>query len=143
MRVVFGSDHAGYRLKVHLAAFVRELGHEVEDVGATSTESTDYPDWGRLVAHRVAARHADFGVAICGSGIGMSMVANRVPGVRAARCTSEYDARYARKHNDANVLALGERVTGEGLAEDITRVFLETAFEGGRHQRRVDKIERG
>lgn len=143
MRVAIGSDHAGFRLKEALARFVREAGHEVHDVGTAGESSTDYPDWGRRAALEVALGRAERGIVICGSGIGMSIVANKVHGVRCARCTSEWDARFARLHNDANMLALGERVTGPGLAEAIVGVFLETPFEGGRHSRRVDKIEGG
>jgi ribose 5-phosphate isomerase B len=141
MRVVIGSDHAGFRLKAQVGRLLAEDGHDVVDVGTESEESTDYPDHGRAASETVARGDAEFGIVICGTGLGMSMVANKVEGVRAARCTSEFDARLARLHNDANVLAMGERVTGPGLAEAIVRVFLSTGFEGGRHARRVDKIE--
>ncbi len=141
MRIAVGSDHAGYRLKQHLAARLAEAGEDVLDLGAKSEESCDYPDYGRAVGAAVASGQADWGLVICGTGLGISMAANRLPGVRAARCTSEYDARFARAHNDANVLALGSRVSGVGLAEAIVETFRSTAFEGGRHQRRVAKID--
>ena len=141
MRIAVGADHAGYQLKDHLAARIAEAGHSLIDLGTSGPESVDYPQYGRAVAEAVAAGEADAGLVVCGSGIGISIAANRVSGVRAARCTSEWDARYARLHNDANVLALGARVTGEGLAEDILDVFLTTEFEGGRHARRVTKLD--
>ena len=141
MRVALASDHAGYRLKTQLVDLVRRLGHEALDLGTDGTGSVDYPDFGRRLALAVAGGEAERGIAVCGSGIGMSIVANRVPGVRAARCCSEWDARFGRLHNDANVITLGERVTGPGLAEAIVEVFLATAFEGGRHARRVRGID--
>jgi ribose 5-phosphate isomerase B len=142
MRFAAASDHAGFPLKNHLAAWLRARGHEVLDLGTHSAESADYPDFGHQLARRLAAGEFERGLLVCGTGIGISIAANRHPGVRAARCLSEYDARMARAHNDANVLALGERVTGAGLAEAILETFLATAFEGGRHARRVQKIER-
>ena len=141
MKLAIGSDHAAFELKNHLAARLREAGHEVVDLGTRSPESCDYPDYARPVAEAVARGEAERGIVVCGTGIGVSIVANKVPGIRAARCLCEYDARYARLHNDANVLALGARVTGTGLAEAIVDVFLSTEFEGGRHARRVAKIE--
>ena len=141
MRLVLGSDHAGYLLKQQLAERLAAAGHAVEDLGAYGTESCDYPDPARAVADVIAAGGADLGLLVCGSGIGVSIVANRVPGVRAARCTSEYDAEMARRHNDANVLCLGARVTGVGLAEAILDRFLSVSFEGRRHARRVAKID--
>jgi len=141
MRIALGSDHAGLELKSLLREIVAAAGHEVVDLGTSSSASCDYPDFGRAVAFAVSRGESDRGIVVCGTGIGISIAANRVAGVRAARCTSEYDARFARLHNDANVLALGARVTGPGLAESITRVFLTTAFEGGRHRRRVEKID--
>jgi ribose 5-phosphate isomerase B len=142
MRLAAASDHAGFPLKNHLAAWLRARGHEVLDLGTHSAESADYPDFAHELARRLAAGEFERGLLVCGTGIGISIAANRHPGVRAARCLSEYDARMARAHNDANVLALGERVTGVGLAEAILETFLATAFEGGRHARRVQKIER-
>jgi ribose 5-phosphate isomerase B len=142
MRLAAASDHAGFPLKNHLVAWLRAHGHEVADLGTHSAESTDYPDFAHELARRVASGEFERGLLVCGTGIGMSIAANRHAGVRAARCLSEYDARMARAHNDANVLALGERVTGGGLAEAILETFLATAFEGGRHARRVERIER-
>jgi ribose 5-phosphate isomerase B len=141
MRLAAASDHAGFPLKNHLVAWLRARGHEVADLGTHSAESTDYPEFAHELARRVASGEFERGLLVCGTGIGMSIAANRHAGVRAARCLSEYDARMARAHNDANVLALGERVTGAGLAEAILETFLATAFEGGRHARRVDRIE--
>jgi len=141
MRLAAASDHAGFPLKNHLVAWLSARGHEVIDLGTHSAESTDYPDFAHEVARRIASGEIERGLLVCGTGIGMSIAANRHAGVRAARCLTEYDARMARAHNDANVLALGERVTGAGLAEAILETFLATAFEGGRHARRVQKIE--
>ena len=141
MRLAAASDHAGFPLKNHLVAWLRAHGHEVADLGTHSAESTDYPDFAHEVARRIASGEFERGLLVCGTGIGMSIAANRHAGVRAARCLTEYDARMARAHNDANVLALGERVTGAGLAEAVLETFLATAFEGGRHARRVQKIE--
>lgn len=141
MRVAIGADHAGFALKQHLLQWLESAGHQPSDLGTDGEESVDYPDFGRKVARAVVTGAADAGVVICGTGIGISIAANKVAGVRAARCLSEYDARYARAHNDANVLALGARVTGVGLAEAIVSTFLETGFEGGRHARRVDRME--
>lgn len=141
MRIAVGCDHAGFSLKRHLSAWLEEAGHQLIDRGTSGTGSVDYPEFGRKVGQAVAAGEADLGLVICGTGIGISIAANKVPGIRAARCLSEYDARYARLHNDANVLALGARVVGEGLAESILATFLETGFEGGRHARRVGQLE--
>ena len=142
MRLAAASDHAGFPLKNHLVAWLSARGHEVVDLGTHSAESTDYPDFAHEVARRIASGEVERGLLVCGTGIGMSIAANRHAGVRAARCLTEYDARMARAHNDANVLALGERVTGVGLAEAILETFLAAAFEGGRHARRVERIER-
>jgi ribose 5-phosphate isomerase B len=141
MRIAVASDHAGYRLKEFVKAKLLELGHEVEDFGATGEVSTDYPDYGRPAARAVAEGKVERAVLVCGTGLGMSMVANRIRSVRAALCGESFSARLARAHNDATVLVLGARIIGEGLAEDILRVFMETPFEGGRHTRRVEKIE--
>jgi ribose 5-phosphate isomerase B len=139
-RVVAGSDHAGLHLRAEAVRVARERGLEIEDLGPFSPDSVDYPDYARQVAEAVAAGRARFGLLVCGTGIGMSIAANKVPGVRAAHCTSELEARMARAHNDANVLCLGERIVGLGLGAAITGAFLDQAFEGGRHQRRVEKI---
>ncbi|HEU4383228.1 MAG TPA: ribose 5-phosphate isomerase B [Anaeromyxobacteraceae bacterium] len=139
-RVIFGSDHVGLGLRAEAIRVAREKGFEVDDLGPFSGESVDYPDYARTVAEAVASGRARFGVLVCGTGIGMSISANKVKGVRAAHCTTEYEARMARAHNDANVLCLGERVLGVGQAGSVVASFLSQPFEGGRHQRRVDKI---
>lgn len=141
MKWFVGSDHAGYRLKQHLGAVLRALGDEVVDLGTDSEASVDYPDYGAAVGRRVVAEPGARGLLVCGSGNGIAMAANRVPGARAAVVTEGYAARMARAHNDANVIAFGERITGPGVAEEALRVFRDTPFEGGRHQRRVDKLE--
>ena len=140
MKIAIGADHGGFQLKNLVAQRLRELGHEVQDFGAHGTESVDYPDYGRLVGEAVAAGVCERGVVVCGTGIGISIAANKVAGVRAALCTDCYMARMSRQHNDANVLALGGRVLGEGLALDILEAWLKAEFEGGRHARRVAKI---
>ena len=140
-KVNFGSDHAGLGLRAEAIRVAREKGLEVEDAGPFSSDSVDYPDYARTVAEAVASGKARFGVLVCGTGIGMSISANKVKGVRAAHCTTEYEARMARAHNDANVLCLGERVLGAGQAGAVVGAFLAQPFEGGRHQRRVDKIK--
>ena len=140
MRVAIGSDHAGFRLKEELKLLIRELGHEVRDFGTNSEGPVDYPDFIIPAAEAVAAGDADRAVVLGGSGNGEAMTANKVPGVRCAVCHDATTARLARAHNDANVIAVGQRVTGPEVAKDIVRAFLETAFEGGRHQRRVDKM---
>jgi ribose 5-phosphate isomerase B len=140
--IAIGSDHAGFQLKSLVADILRAAGIAVEDLGTDDVSSVDYPDFAHRVAAAVAGGTAERGVLICGTGIGMSMAANRHPGVRAALCHDAYTAEMARRHNDANVLCLGARVVGEGVAEQVLRIFLETPFEGGRHQRRVDSIER-
>ena len=139
-RVIAGSDHAGLVLRAEVVRVAREKGFEVEDLGPFSGDSVDYPDYARKVAEAVAAGRARFGLLVCGTGIGMSIAANKVKGVRAAHCGNELEARMARAHNDANVLCLGERVLGLGLGAAVVTAFLEQPFEGGRHQRRVDKI---
>lgn|SRR5512133_3983432 len=140
-RIILGSDHAGLALRAEAAKVARAAGFEVEDLGPFSGDSVDYPDYARRVATAVASGSARLGILVCGTGIGMSITANKVRGVRAAHCTTEYEARMARAHNDANVLCVGERVVGIGLGSAIVEAFLHQAFEGGRHQRRVDKIE--
>lgn len=142
MRVAMGSDHAGYALKTYLKPVIEEWGHEVTDLGSYEGETgTDYPDYGRAVGQAVARGEYDCGILICGTGLGVSISANKVPGIRAALCHETYTARMARSHNDANVLCMGERVLGAGVATDVVKVFLETPFSGvGRHRRRVDKI---
>lgn len=141
MRVVVGSDHAGFPLKSDLIEYLRAAGHEVVDVGTDSLASVDYPDFGAEVGRAVVAADGSFGIAVCGSGIGIAIAANKVPGVRAATIHDVTSARLSREHNDANVLCLGERLTGRQVALDAVDVFLATGFEGGRHSRRVAKID--
>lgn len=140
MRIAIGADQGGYELKQPIAEFLIAEGHEVSDLGIYRLESVDYPDIAALVARAVAAGEAERGIIICGTGIGVSLAANKVRGIRAALCTDCYMARMAREHNDAQVLCLGGRVLGVGLALDIVRVFFASTFLGGRHARRVDKI---
>jgi ribose 5-phosphate isomerase B len=139
--VIIGSDHAGVDLKAALYAHMAAAGHTIVDLGPNDKTSVDYPDFAKAVCRKVLDTDGAAGILICGTGIGMSIAANRIPGIRAALCLNEYLARMTRLHNDANVLCLGERVVGQGLAASIVDVFLGTAFEGGRHQRRVDLIE--
>ena len=140
MRIAMGSDHAGYELKLHVADALREAGHEVLDVGADSEESTDYPLFAEPAARLVANGEAERGVLVCGSGVGVNIVANKVDGVRAVNAHDVGEAKLARQHNDVNVLTLsGRRVTPE-VADAIVETFLDTDFEGGRHERRVDLI---
>ena len=139
-RVVTGSDHAGLQLRAEVVRIAREKGFEVEDLGPFGADSVDYPDYARRVSEAVASGRAKLGILVCGTGIGMSIAANKVKGIRAAVCRSEYEARMARAHNDANVLCLGERVTGLGVGGAIAAEFLAQPFEGGRHERRVRKI---
>jgi len=142
MRIAIASDHAGFALKQQLKTVLAEKGHEVRDFGPSSDESTDYPDYGALVGRAVSEGQADRGVLICGSGIGMCMVANRFPKVRAAVLRDENDALMSRRHNDANVACFGGRVTEPDLAAKLIDLFLSTEFEGGRHARRVGKIDK-
>jgi ribose 5-phosphate isomerase B len=139
-RIAIGADHAGYDLKQHLNAWLLEHGHEVIDHGTHSTESVDYPPICAAVGRTVRGGDADLGIVIGGSGQGEQLAANKVHGVRAALCNDLYTARMARQHNDANVLSIGGRVVGTGLAEEILALFLGTPFEGGRHARRVEQL---
>jgi ribose 5-phosphate isomerase B len=139
-RIAIGSDHAGFDLKSHLVEFLVGMGHEVDDQGTHSTESVDYPEICAGVGRTVVAGDSDWGIVLGGSGQGEQLAANKVRGVRAALCNCLYTARMAREHNDANVLSMGGRVVGVGLAEEIVKTFADAAFEGGRHQRRVDQI---
>jgi ribose 5-phosphate isomerase B len=140
MRVALGCDHAGFILKDAVAACLAQAGHEVIDEGTASDASCDWPDFAERVARRVSSGEAERGIAICGTGVGMAMAANKLPGVRAALCNDPYTARYSRMHNDANVLTMGARVIGPGVAEEIVRTWMETPFEGGRHARRLQKL---
>jgi ribose 5-phosphate isomerase B len=140
MNIALASDHAGFRLKEVLKEVLMSQGHEYTDFGTHSEDSVDYPDYGFPAAESVARGECERGILMCGSGIGMSMLANRVSGVRAALCTSVKMAEYSRTHNNANVLVLGERVTDKDSALEIVKVWLSTPCEGGRHKRRIDKI---
>jgi ribose 5-phosphate isomerase B len=140
MKLIIASDHAGLELRRELVALLKERGLEFDDVGPTSHESVDYPDFAKQVARAVSEGRYPFGILVCGTGIGMSIVANKYRGVRAALCNTEFEARMARGHNDANVLCVGQRVIGVGVARGVLEAFLDTPFEGGRHQKRVDKI---
>jgi ribose 5-phosphate isomerase B len=140
VKIAVGSDHAAFEHKEHIVEELRAEGHEVLEFGATSAESCDYPDAAKAVAEAVASGEAERGVLMCGTGIGMSMAANKVHGIRAAACHDEYTTIMSRSHNDANVLCLGGRVLDVRQAMALVHVWLKTPFEGGRHQRRVDKI---
>lgn len=140
MKIAIACDHGGLNLKNAVKKYLYDNGYEVQDFGTDSTESCDYPDYALPAAEAVADGECERGILICSTGIGVSMVANKVPGVRCAHCHDSYCAKYTRLHNDANVLAMGEKVVGVGYALQIVEVFLTTEFEGGRHQRRVDKI---
>ena len=141
-RVALASDHAGFILKKELRAALESWGHATVDLGTDGPEPVDYPDFADALAKRLADGAAEFGVLICGTGTGIAMAANRHPHVRAAACHDATSARLARRHNDANVLTVGERLIGVETAKDCLKAFLETSFEGGRHRRRVDKLSR-
>ncbi len=141
MKAVIGSDHAGYAIKEIIKRLLLNRHIEVLDVGTNRTESCDYPDFGKMVAEKVAKGEFDRGILVCGTGIGMSIVANRFPKIRAALCNDPYTAKMSRRHNDANILVMGGRVVGPGLATEIVNVWLDSPFEGGRHKERLDKIE--
>lgn len=140
MRIAIASDHAAVTLKAELSAWLNELGHEVNDLGPEGIESVDYPDYGYRLAEEIAAGRADYGVALCGTGIGISIAANRHPACRAARVCEPLSARLAREHNDANVIAMGARLTGSEMARACIETFLATPFTGGRHSQRVEKL---
>jgi ribose 5-phosphate isomerase B len=140
MKIAIGADHAGFALKQHLLATLAALGHQVDDLGTHDTQPVDYPVICANVARAVVGHRADRGIVIGGSGQGEQIAANKVPGARAALCNDLYTARMSRQHNDANVLALGGRIVGLGLADEIVAVWLTTTFEGGRHQRRIEQI---
>ena len=133
MKIAIGSDHAGFELKAGLSRYLESLGHDVCDYGTSDTASVDYPDFAAAVAGSVACGEAERGILICGTGIGMSMAANKIPGIRAALCNDLYTARMSRLHNDANVLCMGSRVIGAGLAREIVDTWITTPFEGARH----------
>jgi ribose 5-phosphate isomerase B len=140
MRIALAADHAGYLLKDELVGWLREQGHEVNDLGTNGPESVDYPEYGRRVAEAVASGEAERGIAVCGSGIGIAIAVNREPRCRCARVDDPLSAQLAREHNDANVLALGGRLIGNDMAKACVAAFLDTDFAGGRHQRRVDQL---
>ena len=140
MRIALAADHAGFVLKDELVRWLREQGHEVGDLGTNSPDSVDYPEFGRKLAKAIAAGEAECGIAVCGSGIGISIAVNREPSCRCARVDDPLSAALAREHNDANVLALGARLVGSDMAKACVAAFLGTDFAGGRHQRRVDQL---
>jgi ribose 5-phosphate isomerase B len=138
--IAVGSDHGGYELKVEIVKHLNEKGYSIKDLGTCDCNSVDYPDYGLAVAEAVKSGECERGIIVCGTGIGISIAANKVPGIRAALCTDGYMARMSREHNDANILALGARVVGLGLALEIADIWLRSEFQGGRHKIRVDKI---
>lgn len=137
MKIAMAADHGGFAMKEKIVALLKNLNYDVEDCGCHSLESVDYPPYAEEVCKRVIAGANDFGILVCGSGIGMSIAANRHRKIRAALCSDIYSARMSREHNDANILCLGSRIIGEGVAEEIVRVWLTTDFAGGRHERRI------
>ena len=141
-RIIIGCDHAAYQLKETLKRAMEEVGIAVTDIGTHSDASMDYPDTGKIVAQQIASGEHDRGILLCGTGLGMSMVANKYPRVRAALCNDLFSAAMSRRHNDANILVRGGRVIGDILAVEILKTWLETPFEGGRHQRRLDMFDR-
>lgn len=140
MKIAIGSDHGGFELKQFIAELLNSLGHSVLNLGCDSDESVDYPDFADRVCETVLSGDAHYGILVCGTGIGMSMAANRRRNIRAALCHDEYTARLSREHNNANVLCLGDRVLGKGVAEGIVKIWLDTPFDEGRHKRRIDKF---
>ena len=141
MKFYIATDHAGYALKEFTKEYVRSLGHEIIDLGPDSADRVDYPDFAKKCANQVIEDRGSFGILICGTGIGISIAANKVAGIRAALCHDAYTATATRAHNDANILCFGERVVGKGVIESMIDAFCNTEFEGGRHAGRVDKIE--
>lgn len=141
MKISIGADHAGYPLKEHVRKYLEEKGHEVLDMGTKTIDSVDYPDYGKAVGNSVASGETEYGVVVCGSGIGISIAANKVPGIRCALVNEPLSAELSRRHNDANVIAMGARLIGNEMAERLVDVFLSTEFEGGRHCGRVEKID--
>ncbi|MBQ1965852.1 MAG: ribose 5-phosphate isomerase B [Clostridia bacterium] len=141
MNLVIACDHAGYDLKENVKKYLSEQGHSVIDCGTNSTESCDYPVFAKALCKEINDGNAQLGILICGTGIGMSMAANKVKGIRAALCSDYFSAKFTRAHNDANVICLGARVTGEGLALELIDIFLNTPFEGGKHLRRINMFE--
>ena len=142
IKIVIASDHAGYYLKEKIKDFLQKENHDVIDVGCFSAESVDYPEFGAKAIEKILTKEAEYGILICGTGLGMSIVANRFPGIRAALCHEPFSAKMARLHNNANILVLGGRIIGDGIAIEIVKTFLKTPFEGGRHERRINLIEK-
>ena len=140
--IYIASDHGGFNLKTFLVQHLKSKGHDVHDLGPADPASCDYPLKARDVTDALLKNEEALGILVCGTGIGMSMAANRVPGIRAAVCTNEFHASYARAHNNANIICLGERVTGQGIAADMVDIFLSTPFEGGRHLRRIHLFDK-
>jgi len=140
MKIAIGSDHAGFELKEIISQLLKEMGHEVIDMGTASNSSVDYPDFAETVSKAVSEGSVDRGILICGTGIGMSIVANKFKNVRAALCNDLFTAKMSRLHNDANVLAIGGRIVGKDLAKEIVNIWINTPFEGGRHSKRLEKI---
>ena len=140
MKIALGCDHGGYELKQHIKMVLEKLGHEAEDFGCSSKESCDYPDFGAAAARAVAEGRCDRGIVVCTTGIGISIAANNVQGIRCAHCADCLQAEMTRRHNDANMMAIGAGFTGPNMAERMVEVFLATEFEGGRHARRVEKM---
>jgi ribose 5-phosphate isomerase B len=141
MKVIIGCDHAGFSLKTQVKVLLEDMGHTVEDAGCQSEDSVDYPVYGKAVATGVARGEFARGILICGSGLGMSMIANRFTGVRAALCNDLYSAVLSRRHNDANLLVMGGRLIGSDLAAEIVRTWLKTEFDGGRHEGRIAQLD--
>ncbi|MBT5029161.1 MAG: ribose 5-phosphate isomerase B [Nitrospinaceae bacterium] len=139
-KIAIASDHGGFDLKEGIIAVLLNAGWEVDDLGPLNGDSVDYPDYGIKLAEAVAEKRVERGIVICGTGIGMSIVVNRFPGIRGTLCSDVYTAKLCREHNDSNILIMGGRVIGKGLAAEIVNIWLNTPFEGGRHQRRLDKI---
>jgi ribose 5-phosphate isomerase B len=140
--IIIGSDHAAYQMKETIKSYLESEGFTIEDAGALGTDSVDYPDFGIKVASTISSGKHKRGILMCGTGLGMSMVANRFPGVRAALCDDIFSAVMSRRHNDANILVLGGRVIGDVLAKEVVKAWLKTEFEGGRHKDRLDKFDR-
>ena len=141
MQIAIGSDHAGFKMKEDIKDWLLDEGYQVKDFGTDSEDSVDYPDFAEKTSNNVADGDSELGILICGTGIGMAISANKVKGIRAARCQDNYSAKMARAHNNANILTFGSRVIGIELAKDVVRAYLNTDYAGGRHQRRVDKID--
>ncbi|MCZ8514811.1 ribose 5-phosphate isomerase B [Paenibacillus filicis] len=142
MKIAMGADHAGFRLKDELKSYIESLGHTVADLGCNCADSVDYPDYALAVCDQVVSGEADKGILICGTGIGMTIAANKVPGIRCALVSDLFSAKATREHNDTNVLSLGERVIGPGVAQEIVKIWLETEFSNGeRHRNRINKVK--